>query len=107
MEELDHTEIAQRLDQLTELSVELSKNRDMPVLLEHILRVAKAMTHADGGTLYRISEDKQFLCFHISINDSLNMYQGGISGQPIEIPPIPLYDEYGAKTLSSVAAYAA
>ncbi len=107
MEELDHSAIAQRLDQLTELSVELSKNRDMPVLLEHILRVAKAMTHADGGTLYRISEDKQFLCFHISINDSLNMYQGGVGGQAIEIPPIPLYDEYGAKTLSSVAAYAA
>ncbi len=58
MEHADHTEIAARLDQLTELSVELSKNRDMPVLLEHILRVAKAMTHADGGTLYRISADK-------------------------------------------------
>ena len=107
MEELDHTEIAQRLDQLTELSVELSKNRNMPVLLEHILRVAKGMTHADGGTLYRVSEDKRHLCFHISINDSLQMYQGGISGQPIEIAPIPLYDERGNKNLSSVAAYAA
>lgn len=107
MEELDQTEIAQRLDQLTELSVELSKNRDMPVLLEHILRVAKAMTRADGGTLYRVSEDKQSLCFHISINDSLGMYQGGINGQPIAIPPVPLYDQYGNKNLNSVAAYSA
>ncbi|WP_338849732.1 HD domain-containing phosphohydrolase [Massilia sp. W12] len=107
MEELNQSEIAARLDQLTELSVELSKNRDMPVLLEHILRVAKAMTRADGGTLYRISDDKRFLCFHISINDTLGMYQGGVSGAPIEIPPIPLFDQYGNKTLSSVAAYAA
>ncbi len=35
------------------------------------------------------------------------MYQGGVSGAPIEIPPIPLFDQYGNKTLSSVAAYAA
>ncbi len=107
MENLSPAQIAQRLDQLTELSVELSNNHNIPLLLEHILRAAKAMTHADGGTLYRTSEDKQSLCFHISINDSLGMYKGGVSGDLIEIPNIPLCDSQGKKNLSSVAAYAA
>ncbi|MGZ3236678.1 MAG: phosphohydrolase, partial [Burkholderiaceae bacterium] len=84
----NQTDIAIRLEQLTELSVELSRNNDIPTLLEHILRVAKNITHADGGTLYRISDDKKSLCFHISINDTLGMYQGGASGQVVNIPNI-------------------
>jgi HD-GYP domain-containing protein (c-di-GMP phosphodiesterase class II) len=96
-----------RLEQLTDLSVELSKNRDVPTLLEQILRVAKNITHADGGTLYRVSDDKRSLCFNISINDSLRMYQGGASGQQVNIPNIPLFDEQGNRNLSAVAAYAA
>jgi HD-GYP domain-containing protein (c-di-GMP phosphodiesterase class II) len=107
MEHLSPAQIAQRLDQLTELSVELSSNHNIPLLLEHILRAAKTMTHADGGTLYRTSEDKKSLCFHISINDSLGMYKGGVAGDQIEIPNIPLCDSSGKKNLSSVAAYAA
>lgn len=107
MQALDHNEIALRLDQLTELSVALSKNQDVSVLLEHILRVAKNMTHADGGTLYRTSDDKKSLCFHISINDSLNMYQGGASGKAVDIPNVPLFTQTGGKSLASVAAYAA
>jgi HD-GYP domain-containing protein (c-di-GMP phosphodiesterase class II) len=107
MDDLNPAEIALRLDQLTELSVELSNNRDIPLLLEHILRAAKNMTHADGGTLYRTSEDKQSLCFHISINDSLGMYMGGVSGQEMVMPNILLRDASGNEALSSVAAYAA
>ena len=44
------TEIALRLDRLTELSIELSYNRDVPALLERLLRAAKRIAHADGGT---------------------------------------------------------
>ncbi|HZW12012.1 MAG TPA: HD domain-containing phosphohydrolase [Noviherbaspirillum sp.] len=99
--------IAQRLEQLTELSVELSANRDTAQLLEKILRAAKAMTHADGGTLYRTSDDKRGLHFHISINDSLGMYQGGASGNEVKIPDIPLVNAAGEPNLDAVAAYAA
>jgi HD-GYP domain-containing protein (c-di-GMP phosphodiesterase class II) len=107
MMEANQTDIAERLEQLTELSVELSRNTDMPRLLEHILRVAKSITHADGGTLYRVSDDKKSLCFHISINDTLGMYLGGVSGHAVNIPNVPLYQEDGEKNLSAVAAYAA
>ncbi|HYC42883.1 MAG TPA: HD domain-containing phosphohydrolase [Noviherbaspirillum sp.] len=107
MSDSSYNDIAQRLEQLTELSVELSTNRDTPLLLERILKAAKAMTHADGGTLYRTRDDKRALSFSISINDTLGMHQGGTSGQAIEIPDIPLYTPAGAKNLSAVAAYAA
>ncbi|MFZ6872380.1 GAF and HD-GYP domain-containing protein [Undibacterium sp. Di27W] len=107
MTALSSSEIAQRLEKLTELSLELSSNHDTPLLLENILRSAKSITYADGGTLYRTSKDKQSLCFNISLNDTLNMYQGGVKGQTVDIPNIPLVDAYGSKNLNAVAAYAA
>jgi HD-GYP domain-containing protein (c-di-GMP phosphodiesterase class II) len=107
MTDPSYTDIAQRLERLTELSVELSTNHDVPLLLERILLAAKSMTHADGGTLYRISEDKKSLCFSISINDTLGMHQGGTSGHKIEIPDVPLVNANGSKNLAAVAAYAA
>ncbi len=107
MNELGTAEIAQRLERLTELSVELSANRDTGLLLERILRAAKSMTHADGGTLYRTTPDRKSLRFHISLNDTLGMYQGGVKGQAIEMPDIPLFTENGDKNLTAVAAYAA
>ncbi|MDP1977397.1 HD family phosphohydrolase [Undibacterium sp.] len=107
MTALSSSEIAQRLEKLTELSLELSNNHDTPLLLENILRSAKSITYADGGTLYRTSHDKQSLCFNISLNDTLNMYQGGVKGQTVDIPNIPLIDTNGNKNLNAVAAYAA
>ncbi len=107
MLELNPTQIAQRLDRLTELSVALGTSPDLDSLLDRILTVAKNMTNADGGTLYRPNEDRSALNFRISINDSLKIYQGGKSGQAIDIPPVPLFDAAGHQNLQSVAAYAA
>lgn len=107
MTALSSSEIAQRLEKLTELSLELSNNHDTPLLLENILRSAKSITYADGGTLYRTSKDKQSLCFNISLNDTLNMYQGGVRGHTVDIPNIPLIDANGSRNLNAVAAYAA
>ncbi|MDO8438739.1 MAG: GAF domain-containing protein, partial [Telluria sp.] len=107
MHALNHIQIAQRLDLLTEVSVALGNSPDTGTLLDRILNVAKTMTNADGGTLYRPSADRKSLCFHISINDTLGIYQGGASGNPIDIASVPLYDAQGNKNLSSVAAYSA
>jgi len=100
-------DIALRLEKLTELSVALSANRDIPQLLESILRTAKSITRADGGTLYGVTPDGQHLSFDISINDTLQLYQGGKSGNPINIAPLALFREDGAPNLETVAAYAA
>ncbi|MFL9924779.1 GAF domain-containing protein [Herbaspirillum lusitanum] len=105
--ETHHIDIAYRLEKLTELSVALSNNRNIPLLLEHILQTAKNITLADGGTLYRIDEDDNSLAFYISINDSLQMHQGGSSAEKISIPNIPLQLAGGEPNLSAVAAYAA
>jgi HD-GYP domain-containing protein (c-di-GMP phosphodiesterase class II) len=107
MSDLTHAEVAQRLEQLTELSVELSANTNTSALLERILRSAKDMTNADGGTLYRVSKDRRSLRFCISINDTLSMYLGGEGGEPINLPEIPLFTETGDRNMSAVAAYAA
>jgi len=107
MQELNQTQIAQRLDQLTELSVQLGSSHDTETLLERILIVAKSMTNADGGTLYRPSEDKRYLDFTILINDTLQTHQGGVNGAAITAPGVPLFDDNGEKNLASVAAYAA
>ncbi|TCS39131.1 HD domain-containing protein [Paucimonas lemoignei] len=107
MNVLQPMEVSQRLEQLTELSVALSSDRDITHLLERILRAAKGMTHADGGTLYRTSSDRAGLCFSITMNDTLKMNLGGTSGMPINIPDIPLLDADGEPNMHAVAAYAA
>jgi HD-GYP domain-containing protein (c-di-GMP phosphodiesterase class II) len=107
MQEFTSSNIAERLDLLTEVSVALGDGQAIGDFLDRILKVAKSMTHADGGTLYRPSPDGRSLCFHISLNDTLEIYQGGASGNSIDLPPIPLVDGSGNKNLSSVAAYAA
>jgi HD-GYP domain-containing protein (c-di-GMP phosphodiesterase class II) len=108
MQELTQTDIVERLDLLTEVSVALGDGHDdIDPFLDRILQVAKSMTNADGGTLYRPSSDERSLCFHIWLNDTLEICQGGASGNAIDLPPIPLYDDQGNKNLASVAAYAA
>lgn len=107
MQELNQTQIAQRLEQLIELSVELGKRHDTNALLERILLVARGMSNADGGTLYRPSEDGRTLEFAILYNKTLNIHQGGVGGVPVTAPGVPLYDANGEKNLAAVAAYAA
>ena len=108
MRELTQTDIVERLDLLTEVSVALGDGHDdIDLFLDRILQVAKSMTNADGGTLYRPSSDERSLCFHIWLNDTLEICQGGASGNAIDLPSIPLYDDQGNRNLASVAAYAA
>lgn len=107
MQALSHSQIAQRLDLLTEVSVALGNSPDTGTLLDRILKVAKAMTGADGGTLYRPCQNRTSLCFQISINDTLGIYQGGDSGNPIDIASVQLSDADGKPNIASVAAYAA
>ena len=93
------------LKYLNEVGVALSSERDINKLLETILIAAKSITHADGGTLYRLIDGK--LKFEIVLNDSLKIAMGGTSGEAIPFYPIPLHQPDGAENNSMVAAYAA
>ena len=99
--------LLKRLEQLNDIGASLSKERDITCLLERILLAAKAITNADGGTLYRMMEDGQALRFEILRTDSLHIAMGGTSGAAISFPNLPLRDEKGAPNDSLVAAYAA
>ncbi len=98
-------DLLQRLDQLVEIGVALSSERDIDKLLESILVAAKSITNADGGTLYRM-QDGRDLKFEIVRNDSLGIAMGGTSGVPIPFHPVHLYDNQGKPVHSMVAAYA-
>lgn len=100
-------DLLRRLEQLNAIGAALSKERDITRLLESILIAAKTITHADGGTLYRVAEDGRALRFEILRTDSLKIAMGGSSGKPINFPNLPLYTEAGASNDSLVAAYSA
>jgi HD-GYP domain-containing protein (c-di-GMP phosphodiesterase class II) len=101
------SDLFRRLEQLNAIGAALSKERDINRLLESILIAAKTITHADGGTLYRMTEDGQALRFEILRTDSLHIAMGGTTGNPINFPNLPLTNDKGESNDSMVAAYAA
>jgi HD-GYP domain-containing protein (c-di-GMP phosphodiesterase class II) len=99
------THVLSKLEYLNAIGIALSQERDINRLLETILVAAKNLTRADGGTLYRLVDDK--LHFEIMKNDSLSISMGGTSGNAIPFYPIPLHDKDGSPNLTMVAAYVA
>jgi hypothetical protein len=83
-------DLVQRLEQLHAIGASLSAERDIDRLLEAILTAAKTITRADGGTLYRVTEERT-LRFEIVRTSSLKYYLGGTTGQPVPFYPIQLY----------------
>ena len=98
-------DVVQRLDQLNAIGASLSAERDINRLLEAILTAAKTITRADGGTLYRVTEERT-LRFEIVRTSSLKYYLGGTTGNPVPFYPIQLYKD-GKPNTSMVAAHAA
>jgi hypothetical protein len=95
-----------RLEQLNAIGASLSAERDINRLLESILMAAKTITHADGGTLYRLTEEKT-LRFEIMRTTSLKYYLGGTTGNPVPFYPIHLMGKDGKPNHSMIAAHVA
>jgi HD-GYP domain-containing protein (c-di-GMP phosphodiesterase class II) len=102
----NYDNLFQRLEELNAVGVALSRERDLNRLLEHILVAAKGITHADAGTLYRMTEDRR-LKFEIMRNDTLGMAMGGTSGKDIPFYPVHLIGKDGQPNNAMVVAYAA
>jgi HD-GYP domain-containing protein (c-di-GMP phosphodiesterase class II) len=98
-------DLFRRLEQLNTIGAALSAERDLNRLLENILVAAKTITNADGGTLYRVTEDGT-LRFEIVRTTSLKYYLGGTSGTPVSFYPIRLSRD-GKPNHGMVAAYSA
>jgi HD-GYP domain-containing protein (c-di-GMP phosphodiesterase class II) len=75
------------LEELLNIGIALSAEKNHTKLLERILREARRITNADAGTLYLCEQD--CLVFKIIHNDTLGIYQGG-QGEPVDLPPVPL-----------------
>src|SRR3954462_13227327 len=95
-------DLVQRLQQLQAIGAPLSAERDINRLLESILVAAKTITRADGGTLYRVTEDKT-LRFEIVRTSSLKYYLGGTTGDPVPFYPVQLYKD-GKENYNNVSA---
>ena len=94
-----------QIDRFTEIGLALSKEKDMPKLLEMILEEAKRITNADGRTLYMTTEDQR-LRFEIVRTESLDYHMGGTSGSEIPFYPIKLYLDDGTPNHRMIAAHA-
>jgi HD-GYP domain-containing protein (c-di-GMP phosphodiesterase class II) len=99
------THFLSKLEYLNAIGIALSQERDINKLLETILIAAKNLTHADGGTLYRLVDGK--LRFEIVRTDSLSIAMGGTSGNAVPFYPIPLQNKDGDPNYTMIAAYAA
>ena len=101
----EQQQLAAKLEHLIEIARSLSMIQQVPRLLEQILLGAKELTHAEGGTLYRV-EPQRGLVFSILINDKLGLRCGG-SAPPCTLPDVPLFLPDGMPNLANVCAFAA
>lgn len=88
---------------LIEIGIALSSERDLDGLLQNILQEAKLLANADAGSVYLLADDH--LGFSIVLNDSLEINEGGTSGNEVTLPEIPLYHDDGTPNLGNIASY--
>ncbi len=83
-------QVLSKIGRLNEIGIALSAATDLDVLCDQILTGAMELTNSDGGSLYRLADDKSALEFVIVSTHSLDIHMGGNSGQEIKFPAIAL-----------------
>ncbi len=82
-----------KLENLVQLGIALSMERQHAKFMEMIVDGQKELTNADGGILFTRHDDE--LRYEILRFDTLDLRLGGLSGRPVELPPIRLRDTDG------------
>jgi HD-GYP domain-containing protein (c-di-GMP phosphodiesterase class II) len=95
-------EQASALSQLTSIGKALGAGKDINVLLEMILTIARKFSKADGGTLYLVDKKNQNLNFHVIQNKTLGLKK---SGSQINLPNVALYNDDTTPNHSNVSSY--
>jgi len=95
----------QKLERIIELGIAMSVEKNSNKLVELILKGAKEISHADGGSLY-LKNKNEILEFKIVLNDSLGFKQGGTSNNPISMPGVRMYAKDGSPNFHNVVSYA-
>lgn len=83
----ERNDLTQLIEELLNIGIALSAEKDHNKLLEMILTEARRITRADAGTLYFYEDDK--LIFKIIHNKTLGIFKGG-GGEPVDLPPVPI-----------------
>ncbi len=102
----DMSSHTKRVQKLNKIGIALSSNGDIEFILELIVREAKNLTGADGGTLYLLDKGKKELDFKVVQTKSLGINLGGVK-KKIDWPSIPLYLKDGSENKKMVAAVCA
>jgi HD-GYP domain-containing protein (c-di-GMP phosphodiesterase class II) len=99
------TELAEEqlahITQLTRIGQALSSETDLNKIFDMILDEGISFTKADAATIYKVSDDNDYLEFEIVYNATMKMRQGGSHG-PVGWPPVALYDEEGNPKLNHI-----
>ncbi|WP_410498514.1 HD domain-containing phosphohydrolase [Chitinibacter sp. S2-10] len=101
---MNEQEFNLKLNKLNAIGVALSGETQVEHLVESILLATIDLVRADAGTLYLIKDG--CLHFEILLNTRLGLAQGGSSGVPIHLPPVPLILADGQPNLTNVVACA-
>lgn len=80
-------EVLTQVEDILNIGIALSAEKNHNLLLEMILSEARSITNADAGTLF-LREGEELL-FKIIQNESLNIFQGG-EGEAVNLPPVKL-----------------
>ncbi|MCK5121684.1 MAG: GAF domain-containing protein [Methylococcales bacterium] len=92
--------IINQLDELINIGIAISAEKNPVKLLQDIVEGAIKITGADGGTLYLVKDNE--MSMEIVQSKSLGVSLGGISGNSVDMPPIPLFIADGSKNNSNV-----
>jgi HD-GYP domain-containing protein (c-di-GMP phosphodiesterase class II) len=95
-----------QINELINIGVALSAEKNLDRLLETIIDHARRITNADGATLYIRNETQKVLEFAIVCNQTLDIRMGG-TGRVISWPPIPLENDDGTENHRNVSAHCA
>lgn len=95
-----------QLQALLKTAQALASETHVEKLLELILDTAMELTQADGGTLYRITDNEQQLSFNVVKNRSLAISMGG-TNNAISWPNLDLYKAPEKPNEEMVATYCA
>ena len=98
-------ETLRKLERIIELGIAMSVETDSDKLVEMILKGAKELSEADGGSLYLKGQGEE-LDFKIVLNNSLGFSQGGTSSNPISMPSVQLFGKDGEPNFHNVVSCA-
>ena len=97
---MNKQKIINQLEEIITIGTAVSAEKNPAKLLQEILEGAIRITSADGGTLYLVKNQK--ISMEIVQSKSLGIALGGITGNDINMPDIPLFLANGHKNNSNV-----